>query len=69
MNDKEVKRESAKALVVNMANRNMAGMSESDVQEYVTGKRSWACVITFACLSIFAGIVAGWVVWVACKGW
>jgi hypothetical protein len=64
MNEQDIKQESAKAV-----SRNMVGMSNKDAQEYVTGKRSWACVITFACLSIFAGIVAGWVVWVACKGW
>ena len=63
MNEREIKAESAKA-----AARNMAGMTDKDVMEYVTVKRSWGCLAAAACFSALAGLVAGWVVWVACRG-
>lgn len=48
--------------------RNMAGMTESDVREYVTVNRSWGCLTATVCFSALAGIVAGYLVWTACVG-
>lgn len=63
MNETDIKQESAKAV-----SRNMVGMSDKDVLEYVSGRRSFSCLVASICFSVLAGILAVWMVWAVCRG-
>lgn len=61
MNETDIKRESAKSVC-----RNMAGMTDKEVSEYVSKRRAFACVAFSAC-AVALGMILIWLMlWNTC---
>jgi cell division septal protein FtsQ len=61
MNETDIKRESAKAVC-----RNMSGMTDKEVAEYVSKRRAFACVAFSACAVALGMILIWWMLWNTC---
>ena len=61
MNETDIKQESAKAVC-----RNMAGMTDKEVAEYVSKRRAFACVAFSACAVALGAILIWWMLWNIC---